>query len=412
MSPTQRRLAIMWLVVSAIAIAVLTLTPEPGTNTISFWCLKCGTRRGVDVLLNILLFTPLGIGLGLYYVRPRTAALIALGSTCFIETAQFLIPGRDASLRDILMNFVGGVLGYYIGRYWRTALKPSRPAARILAVGATILWFATQLFSSWAMQIAPPRTPWWAQMRPERDDYPAYFKDKLVAMSLGSLSIEYSDELEDSTAEVLRNQMPEGTPFRVSITDVDTTRPLSAIAIISAGPVHDVVWWAADGRDAVFGTTVRGTLLGLRTPSVRIKGVMPESRGDTVELAGWYRRGWYQLQARDRNGYRHRDLRASPSWGWAFVIPFPLYAFGAGVMWLTALYLLGVWVVLGCWYARSVDSSQMFVAIAGMSFGIILGLAVAPILYGLPIARWSEWLAAIAGGSVGWIFGTMNRNVR
>lgn len=402
----------MWLVISAIAIAALTLTPEPGTNTISFWCLKCGTRRAVDVLLNILLFTPLGIGLGLYHLRLRTAALIALASTCLIETAQFLIPGRDASLRDILMNFVGGVVGYYIGRYWRTGLTPSRAAARTLAASATILWVATQLFSSWAMQIAPPRTPWWSQRLPERDDYPAYFKDSLVAMSIGSLRIEYNDELEDSTAEALRRQMAEGIPFRVTITDVDTTRPLSAIAIISAGPVHDVVWWAADRRDAVFGATVRGTLLGLRTPSVRIKGVIPESRADTVELAGWYRRGWYQLQARDRNGYRHRDLRASPSWGWAFVVPFPLYAFGGEVLWLTALYLLGVWLVLGCWYARAVESSQIFVAIAGMSFGIILGLAVAPMAYGLPIAHWLEWLAAIGGGSVGWIFGTMNRNVR
>jgi VanZ family protein len=410
-SPTQRRLAILWLLVSAIAIVVLTLTPEPGTNTISFWCLKCGTRRAVDVLLNILLFTPLGIGLGLYHLRLRNAALIALASTCFIETAQFLTPGRDPSLRDILMNFVGGVAGYYIGRYWHTALRPSRAAARALAAAATITWFATQLFSAWAMQLAPPRTPWWAQRLPERDDYPAYFKDTLVAMSFGSLRIKYNDELEDSTAEALRAQMPEGTPFRVSITDVDTTRPLRAIAIISAGPVHDVVWWATDKRDAVFGTTVRGTLLGLRTPSVRIKGVIPESRGDTVELAGWYRHGWYQLQAHDRTGYRHRDLRASPSWGWAFVIPFPLYAFGPEGIWLTALYLLGVWLVLGCWYARSVDSSQVVAAIAGMSFGMILGLGIAPIVFGLPIAHWSEWLASIAGGSVGWIVGTIDRNV-
>ncbi len=399
--PARRTVAIALLLASLIAVAVVTLTPTAGTEQISFWCLKCGERPAVDLLLNILLFVPLGAGLGLYGARFRRAVFLALLCTCLVEALQFfVVPGRYASFRDILANFAGALAGYLLGRHWRVLAAPSCGAARILATAAAILWLVTQAFTAWAMQITPPPEPWWVQLQPTHDRYPAVFTGRILGLSVGSIQIRNSDQLPSDDTDAIRKQILTGAPLRVVVANVDATRGLAPIAIISAGPVNDVGRWGQDGRDGVFGVAVRGTLLGLRTPSVRIAGAIV--RGDTVTLTGAYRHGRYELQAENRGGVRHRELRASPSWGWAFLLPFPLYAFGSNVIGLTALYLAAAWCVLGYWNARSVVAANTIAPVARMGIAIVLGLGVAPIILALPVAHWSEWLATIVGGAAGW----------
>lgn len=402
--PGHKTVAVALLAASLIAIALLTLTPTEGTAEISFWCLKCGERRATELLQNILLFVPLGVGLGLYGARFRRAAFLALACTCLVEALQFFaVPGRYASFRDILANFAGALIGYALGRHWRIVVVPNHGAARILATMSAILWLGTQAFTAWALAIWPPRAPWWGQMHPAHDDYPAVFTDQIVGVSVGSIQVRYNDQLPSDDAAAIREQILAGAPFRVVVADVDPARGEAAIAIIAAGPVYDVVWWAQDERDAVLSVTVRGTRLGLRTPSIRIADVFPKVRGDTVTLAGSYKHGWYELQTESKSGVRHRELSASPSWGWAFLLPFPLWAFGSTVFWLTGLYLAAVCCLLGYWNGRSVDEGNVTVAVSRMAIAILLGLGLVPILFGLPVAHWSEWIAAIVGGAAGWM---------
>jgi VanZ family protein len=402
--PASRAVAAALLLASLIAVTVVTLTPAAGTEQISFWCLKCGERPAVDLLLNILLFVPLGAGLGLYGIRFRRAVFLALLCTCLVEALQFfVVPGRYASFRDILANSAGALTGYLLGRHWRILVEPNYRAARMLATGVAILWLGTQAFTAWAMEISPPPEPWWSQLRPKYDRYPAIFTGQILGLSVGSIQILYSDQLPSDDGDAIREQILAGAPLRVVVADVAATRGVAPIAIISAGPVHDVVWWAQDVRDGVFSVTVRGTLLGLRTPSVRIVDVFAKVRGDTVALTGSYRHGRYQLQAANRSGVRHRELRASPSWGWSLILPFPLWAFGSSIILLTALYLAAVWCVLGYWSARSASVGNVIIPVSRIAIGILLGLGVAPIIFALPVAHWSEWLAAIVGGAAGWI---------
>jgi VanZ family protein len=402
--PASRALAAALLLASLIAVAVVTLTPTAGGERISFWCLNCGERPAVDLLLNILLFVPVGAGLGLYGHRFRRAVVLALLCTCLVEALQFfVVPGRYASFRDILANFAGALAGYLLGRHWRTLVDPGYGTAPILATAAASVWLVTQAFTAWAMVISPPPEPWWAQLQPSHDRYPAVFTDRILGLSVGSIQIPKSAELSSDDSDTMRKQLLAGAPLRVVVTNVDATRGEAPIAIISGGPVHDVVWWAQDGLDGVFSVAVRGTLLGLRTPSVRIDDVVPGVRGDTLTLAGSYRHGLYELRAENRDGVRYRELRASPSWGWAFLLPFPLYSFDSTVVWLTALYLAAVWCVFGYWNARSVGTTYATVPVARMAIGILLGLGVAPIMFALPVAHWSEWLATLIGAAAGWI---------
>lgn len=398
---TQRALAVAALIASLTAIATLTLTPVPGISTLSFWCLKCGERYAVDVALNVFLFVPLGVGLGLSGIGFRRAALIALACTCLIETLQFWIPGRDASVRDIMANFLGGMTGIALGRDWRVLARPNHRAARVVGAFALALWVLTQALTAWAMQISPPSEPWWSQRLPERDNYPAYFKGTLLEFSLGTVEMRENDELPSETTVELRKQLLAGAPLKVVVTDVGKTRRLGAVAIISGGPVNDVVWYAFDGRDGVYGATVHGTLIGLRTPTVRIPNVVFHTPGDTIELTGSYHHGVYELRSRSLGGARLFVMHASPSMGWAFVLPFPLYAFDPNTLWLTALFVFAVWCLFGYWNARSVEPSNVIVPAAQMIVAVVLGLWAIPMVFAIPVAHWSEWLAAIAGAAVG-----------
>ena len=400
----QRTVAVGLLVAGLIAVAVLTLTPAGSSERLSFWCLKCGERPAVDLLLNVLLFVPVGTGLGLYGLRFHRAALFALGCTCLIEAVQFLlVPGRYASFRDILANFAGALIGYLLGKNWRVLVAPSYSAARKLAIAGAIIWLGTQAFTAWAMGLSPPPQPWWIQLQPSHDRYPAVFTGRILALSVGSVDFLRSAELPDDDAHAMRDQITAGAPLRTALTDVVPTRGLAPIAIISGGPIYDVMSWGQVGRDAVFRVSVRGSLVGLRTPSVRIANVIPDVFGDTVILTGSYRHGWYELQAHNRGAVRHQQLRASASWGWAFLLPLPLYAFDTAATWLTASYLAIAWCVLGYWNGRSINAATGIISVAPMAIAIAFGLAVVPTVFSLPIAHWSEWLASLLGAATGWL---------
>src|SRR3712207_2032131 len=104
--PSSRRARRAGRLVGALAlafVAVATLTPTPGTPPTPPTCIVCGRVGGVDVLLNVLLFVPLGLGLRLAGLSRWRALALAGLTTLGIESLQFaVVTGRDASLSDLL----------------------------------------------------------------------------------------------------------------------------------------------------------------------------------------------------------------------------------------------------------------------------------------------------------------------
>ena len=45
-------------------------------------------------------------------------------------------------------------------------------------------------------------------------------------------------------------------------------------------------------------------------------------------------------------------------------------------------------------------------------FALCRGLGIVPIVFALPVAHWSEWVAALAGGAAGWVIGQASRRSR
>lgn len=74
-----------------------------------------------NLIGNIILFIPLGL---LYPLcRKKKVGIIEgiiviLGSTCTIELLQyFFLTSRRADIDDIILNFIGGIIGYIIYRW-------------------------------------------------------------------------------------------------------------------------------------------------------------------------------------------------------------------------------------------------------------------------------------------------------
>ena len=72
-----------------------------------------GDLFGVNILGNILIFVPWGFGLLLLWKKNRNLlrlAAFSLSLPIFIEAVQLFI-GRSVDIDDVLLNFLGGMLG-------------------------------------------------------------------------------------------------------------------------------------------------------------------------------------------------------------------------------------------------------------------------------------------------------------
>ena len=110
----RRTSANVLMVVSLFWIAFLTLghgRPHPRP---AFWCLWCGRHVLLDLLLNVLLFMPLGVALRMRGFTIRRATLIGLFISTSVELSQYWIPGREPSARDIASNAAGTLLAAFL----------------------------------------------------------------------------------------------------------------------------------------------------------------------------------------------------------------------------------------------------------------------------------------------------------
>ena len=81
----------------------------------------------LEFLANILMFVPLGLLLTLLFAHPWRGVVLALLLSAGAELAQFVLPSRQPSLRDVLANVAGAAIGAAIA--WLLVLRRRRGAA-------------------------------------------------------------------------------------------------------------------------------------------------------------------------------------------------------------------------------------------------------------------------------------------
>lgn len=91
----------------------------------------CGDRALADAIVNVLLFLPLGVALGVARAKRTARWLVPLTLSIGIEVAQVVIPGRFSTLSDIVTNTLGGVLGTGFAAAWRWWLLPAAATRRL-----------------------------------------------------------------------------------------------------------------------------------------------------------------------------------------------------------------------------------------------------------------------------------------
>jgi hypothetical protein len=172
--PNRRSAAIVAALAIAL-IATMTLQPAVSSNNLPFSCLFCGSLGGVDFVLNTVLFMPLGLGLYWLLRDGRTALLTGVAATLLIELLQWrFIPGRDASLGDLLANSIGTALGIGLARVGAAWVMATGRTARKLAATSAALSTLVVGLSSWLLQPVSVRTPLSVQWKPSRvnmDDF-------------------------------------------------------------------------------------------------------------------------------------------------------------------------------------------------------------------------------------------------
>src|SRR6266550_6929494 len=183
-TPHLRRVGRVVKFVSLSVIVFATLLPASGHPVASHFCLVCGSMGGLDAILNILLFVPLGVGLALCGVAPKRAILVMSGLSILIETAQLLvIPGRDASIGDVLTNTVGGAVGFVASRYARVWLSPSGGQATRLIAGWAAIWLMIQAISSFSFAPSIPETQYYGQLAPSLGGF-AVFQGRVLTATV------------------------------------------------------------------------------------------------------------------------------------------------------------------------------------------------------------------------------------
>jgi VanZ family protein len=394
-------------------IAAMTLVSYPAQENqlqpIPFTCLVCGDLGGEDVILNILLFVPLGVGLRLAGLARWKALGIAVLTTITVESLQYtVIAGRHASLSDLLTNSIGGWIGIALADHWRRLILPRPTGALRLTWFGMAIWLGIEMLSAALLSVSPPPTVYFGMWAPHLPDF-AEFHGTVLSATLDGETLP-GTRLDDSrkVASQLRHKS-----FALEITAVGDASEswLAPIVAVLDEQKQEILFLGQWGRDLFFRVRMRTGDFRLGPPALRLPDVLSTTPGILLRIRAGLDRGRLFLQlTRDGHEYR-RELAMSPSWGWSFVLPYEA-AFGPEVYFLTSLWIAGLLLPIAYWARRGATTgSERWRAGALLALLVGLGLGAVPLATGLPPVHWSEWVAAAAGMAAGWCLGSATRPV-
>jgi hypothetical protein len=393
------------LICTALALCLigyLTLRPVPeqaaAVAETSPWCIvRCGDLGLLDIILNVLLFLPLGIGLGLL---GRTRAAVAIGFLCSVAielTQLYLIAGRDASLRDVITNTLGTGLGASLVTVWRPMLLCEAHTARRLATIAGIGWLVVLAVTSFAAQPSLPQSTWYGQWAPELgqfDTFPGTVRDVHLGETFLPAGILTNGRVVRDTLLTQRYRL------QASAVAEGSTDHEAPIFSIFDDQQQEILVLAQAGPTIHFRTRTRAADLELRSPSVRLEG-FPTKPGTPVEITILRDGPSLSLSIDNSQGQGRWTSRTTVGAGWAMLLPWE-YASGPEAALGSFLWLGGMIIPAGYWAGRCGAGRAMPLLLLAM---ITAGLIVLPRMFGMAASPWSEWVGSVAGAATGWFAG-------
>lgn len=402
------------LLVSALSLAVIafaTLTPEPPVVVRAHFCFLCGTYGGVNSVLNVALFVPLGVGLALCGVPAKRAILGMCALSLLIETAQLLvIPGRYATIGDVITNSVGGAFGYAITISANAWIRPTARTAKLLAAAATIIWLSMQLISIVGFVESLPTSRYYGQIAPRLKRF-TRFRGQVLSANIGGLRVPNTAFADSSLVQAL---LRDGAVVSAKVLPVRGAPGMAPILRVADDAGREIVLLAEDGGDVVFAVRTAASLMRLRPPifAIRNSGIANREFGssaDTLFMAASYKRDKVSLAWQTESESRQSQIHPTGSLGWTFWLPFLWTIEGTRTeLLLGAIWILGLSIPLGYWWAASAHSNAdravtkrwLPVAIA-IPLVLFTGFVLIPRTLGLSPGSFRDWLAAAFGLLVG-----------
>ncbi len=374
-------------ILSGLFIAFFTLRPA-GEGPAG---LRPGGYLLTDLILNVILFAPMGLALGLAGARPRSAAAIGLLASAAIELAQLSwIPGRDASLHDIVTNTAGTWLGALIVAHWGARTRLWRAIGPAAAAAIVLAWVGGAFLLSPSL---PSPQRWYAQWAHGFGDQEP-FTGRVLSLSLQGIPL--PDGLIDHTTE-LHDVLVEADTIRLATTIISGPpapgNSQIAAVLLTRGNETFGVW--QDGAALIARSRLRLTDAGLRTPGIRLDGALPSHPGDTVRISFLVDRQAMRLTAEQSTQTFRAVMRLSPDLFWSAFLPFDWQG-GTGARWWPLLPALLSYLMLGMALGRHPGLLGLAAAVTVFG-GPLFGAGGFPDLAALLIAGLGPALGLLAG---------------
>lgn len=239
-----------------------------------------------DLLRNLILFVPLGIGLAWSRIPARRALVAAAVLSASVELAQSVVPGRHPNPIDCIANVAGVALAFAVFRTAPGWLHPPAQRARRLAFWASAAAAAALASTGVLLAPAPSGAIFYGHRPPQFDDLAPY-TGTVVRASIDDVEIP-SGRIPDS--DRIRMRLRGDHALRVDALSGAPPEGLAALVVIS-DEQSEILLLGQDGDDLVYRFRTRGQAIGLETATVRLPralhGVGPgDQLGLTVQRAG------------------------------------------------------------------------------------------------------------------------------
>lgn len=376
MTRHSARLAL--LLTAAVAIAFFTL--RPGSPSAAWSPGPCCLLT--DFVLNILLFVPYGVALGLLGRRPIAAAGIGAITSAAIEIAQLWIPGRESSIHDVMTNCAGALLGALIVAGWAARARWWRTVGPLVS---TLVVLASIAGSFLVRPATPAPRTWWGQWAHDFSGT-VLFPGRVLGFTLQGIPIP-DGPLAESTR--LNTRLANADTISWSATVVsgrEVAGRAQLVGLVADRPGGEYLSLWQEGRSLLAFARLRLTDASLHNAWLRLDSALPGAAGDTVALSATMTRRRLILAAAHSGTREEGTLDLSATLFWGSFLPFELET-GSRVP---------LWPIL-----------PMGLAFVGLGMGsrnwIALVIATAVALFGGPLLAGTAlppW-AALAAGTIG-----------
>lgn len=278
----MNRAVVRTIAVSIVLIILFfTMFPSPDAIEAGPMCVICGDRGLADAILNVVMFVPLGLAIGLL-THPGRAIVSGIALSSGIELAQVWVPGRHPSLGDVGFNVLGAVLGTLlllaVVRAWRLRPRTALVLAALAALaGIGVLRLGVRLLEPARLE----SSAYYGQWTP-RFFLMAYYDGSVLAASIDSLELP-STRIEQTAA--LEERLRADAPLDLIVRAGTPPPAVAPVFALAGGEDVQVMMVGAHHDQLVYRYRTRGNAIQLDSPDLRVyDGLAHVQPGDTVRI--------------------------------------------------------------------------------------------------------------------------------